>query len=176
MLLSLVAELVRFSHDRRDAKSAAQIEKTARRDVRLDQIGARDGLGDLLAEGSRLAAQRVGGGSDAFAPQVKGIHPTMVHAGVYAATLHYLKAVEAGKTDDGTKTIAKMKEMPTDDPLFGKGTIRADGRKIHPTYLFQVKAPRESRGAWDYYTTVATNPAEEAFRPMAEGNCPLVRS
>ena len=70
-----------------------------------------------------------------FAERNRGIHPTMIHAGVYAAVLHYLKAVEALKTDDGTKVIAKMKETPTDDPLFGKGTIRADGRKIHPMYL-----------------------------------------
>ena len=71
----------------------------------------------------------------------------MVHAGVYSAVLHYLKAVEALKSDDGTKVIAKMKEMPTDDPLFGKGTIRADGRKIHPAYLVEVKKPSESKGA-----------------------------
>src|ERR1700716_2023641 len=81
-----------------------------------------------------------------FAAADKGIHPTMVHAGVYAAVLHYLKAVEALKSDDGTKVVAKMKEMPTDDPLFGKGTIRADGRKIHPAYLMEVKNPSKSKG------------------------------
>src|ERR1041385_8696067 len=74
-----------------------------------------------------------------FSAQDKGIHPTMVHAGVYSAILHYLKAVEALKSDDGTKVVAKMKEMPTDDPLFGKGTIRVDGRKIHPAYLVEVR-------------------------------------
>jgi branched-chain amino acid transport system substrate-binding protein len=108
-----------------------------------------------------------------FAPQDKGIYPTMVHAGVYASVLHYLKAVEALKSDDGTKVVAKMKEMPTDDPLFGKGTIRADGRKIHPAYLVEVKKPSESKGAWDYYKVRATIPAEQAFRPMAEGGCSL---
>ena len=77
----------------------------------------------------------------------KGIHPTMVHAGVYASVLHYLKAVEALKSDDGTKVVAKMKEMPTDDPLFGKGTIRVDGRKIHPAYLVEVKKPSGVEGA-----------------------------
>ena len=77
----------------------------------------------------------------------KGIHPSMVHAGVYAAVLHYLKAVEALKSDDGAKVVAKMKEMPTDDPLFGKGTIRVDGRKIHPAYLVEVKKPSESKAA-----------------------------
>ena len=110
-----------------------------------------------------------------FAELDRGIHPTMVHAGVYAETLHYLKAVEALKSDDGTKVIAKMKEMPTDDPLFGKGTIRADGRKLHPMYLFEVKKPSESKGPWDYYKLRATIPAEQAFRPIDQGDCPLVK-
>jgi branched-chain amino acid transport system substrate-binding protein len=110
-----------------------------------------------------------------FAERDKGIHPTMVHAGVYASVLHYLKAVEALKSDDGTKVVAKMKEMPTDDPLFGKGTIRIDGRKIHPAYLVEVKKPSESKGPWDYYKVRATIPAEQAFRPLAEGDCPLVK-
>ena len=112
-----------------------------------------------------------------FAPQFKGVHPTMVHAGVYSAVTHYLKAVEALKSDaDGKAVVAKMKEMPTDDKLLGKGTVRADGRKIHPMYLFEVKTPAESKGPWDYYKLRATIPAEEAFRPMAEGGCPLVKS
>jgi branched-chain amino acid transport system substrate-binding protein len=110
-----------------------------------------------------------------FAALDKGIHPTMIHAGVYSATLHYLKAVEALKSDDGTKVIAKMKETPTDDPLFGKGSIRADGRKIHPAYLVEVKKPAESKGPWDYYKIRATIPADQAFRPMADGGCPLVK-
>ncbi|HEV7413934.1 MAG TPA: ABC transporter substrate-binding protein [Casimicrobiaceae bacterium] len=110
-----------------------------------------------------------------FAAADKGIHPTMVHAGVYASLLHYFKAVEALKSDDGTKVIAKMKEMPTDDPLFGKGTIRADGRKIHPAYLVEVKKPSESKYPWDYYKVRATIPADQAFRPLAEGGCSLVK-
>ncbi|HEV3346795.1 MAG TPA: ABC transporter substrate-binding protein, partial [Methylomirabilota bacterium] len=110
-----------------------------------------------------------------FAELDRGIHPTMVHAVVYAATLHYLKAVEALKNDDGTKVIAKMKEMPTDDPLFGKGAIRADGRKLHPMYLFEVKKPAESKGPWDYYKLRATIPVEQAFRPIDQGDCPLVK-
>ncbi|HEX6979964.1 MAG TPA: ABC transporter substrate-binding protein [Alphaproteobacteria bacterium] len=111
-----------------------------------------------------------------FAPQYKNMMPTMVHAGVYSAVLHYLKAVEALKSDaDGAKVVAKMKEMPTDDPLFGKGTIRADGRKIHPAYLFEVKKPSESKGPWDYYKLRATIPANEAFRPLEESECPLVK-
>jgi branched-chain amino acid transport system substrate-binding protein len=110
-----------------------------------------------------------------FAAANRGIHPTMIHAGVYAGVLHYLKAVEALKSDDGTKVIAQMKKMPTDDPLFGKGRIRQDGRKIHPAYLLEVKSPKESKRAWDYYNIRATIPAEEAFRPEKEGGCPLVK-
>jgi branched-chain amino acid transport system substrate-binding protein len=103
--------------------------------------------------------------------------PTMVHAGVYAGVLHYLKALEAlgGNPHDGAKVVAKMKEMPTDDPLFGKGTIRADGRKIHPAYLFEVKKPSESKAPWDYYKLVATIPADQAFTPLAESKCPLLK-
>jgi branched-chain amino acid transport system substrate-binding protein len=110
-----------------------------------------------------------------FAAVDKGIHPTMVHAGVYASLLHYLKAVEALKSDDGTKVVAKMKEMPTDDPLFGKGTIRVDGRKIHQAYLMEVKKPSESKYPWDYYKVRATIPADQAFRPLADGGCSLVK-
>ena len=110
-----------------------------------------------------------------FSALDKGIYPTMVHAGVYASVLHYLKAVEALKSDDGTKVVAKMKEMSTDDPLFGKGTIRVDGRKIHPAYLVQVKTPAESKAPWDYYKIVATIPADQAFRPLADGGCSLVK-
>jgi branched-chain amino acid transport system substrate-binding protein len=110
-----------------------------------------------------------------FAAANRGIHPTMVHAGVYSAVLHYLKAIEAGKTDDGTKVVAQMKSMPTDDPLFGKGSIRQDGRKIHPAYLVEVKKPSESKAPWDYHKIRATIAADQAFRPMSEGGCPLVK-
>jgi len=113
--------------------------------------------------------------SKRFATANGGKYPTMDHAGVYAVVLHYLKAVEAGKTDDGTKAVAKMKEMPTDDPLFGKGVIRADGRKVHPAYLFEVKKPSESKGPYDYYKLRATIPADQAFRPLKEGGCDLVK-
>ncbi|MEN9719391.1 MAG: hypothetical protein RIT13_96, partial [Pseudomonadota bacterium] len=97
-----------------------------------------------------------------------GKYPSMVHAGVYSSVIHYLKAVDAAKTDDGSKVAAKMKELPTDDVLFGKGTVRPDGRKIHPAYLFQVKKPSESKGPYDYYKLVSTIPANEAFRPLSE--------
>jgi branched-chain amino acid transport system substrate-binding protein len=104
-----------------------------------------------------------------------GKFPNMNQAGSYAATLHYLKAVAALKsTTDGKAVVAKMKEIPTDDPLFGKGYIRADGRKIHPAYLFEVKSPEESKYPGDLYKLRATIPAEEAFRPLKDGNCPMV--
>jgi branched-chain amino acid transport system substrate-binding protein len=102
-------------------------------------------------------------------------YPAMNHAGVYAGILHYLKAVAALKSAaDGKAVVAQMKKMPTDDPLFGKGSVRADGRVIHPAYLFEVKKPEESKYPGDFYKTRATIPADEAFRPLKEGNCPLV--
>jgi branched-chain amino acid transport system substrate-binding protein len=110
-----------------------------------------------------------------FAAANRGIHPTMIHAGVYSSVLHYLKAAEALKSDDGTKVIEQMKKMPTDDQLFGKGTIRQDGRKLHPAYLVEVKKPSESKGPWDYHKIRATIPADQAFRPLSEGGCPLVK-
>jgi branched-chain amino acid transport system substrate-binding protein len=103
-----------------------------------------------------------------------GKFPTMVQAGVYAGLTHYLKAVAALKASaDGKAVVAKMKELPTDDPLFGKGTIRADGRKVHDAYLFEVKAPAESKHPGDFYHLRATIPAAEAFRPLKDGQCPL---
>jgi branched-chain amino acid transport system substrate-binding protein len=113
--------------------------------------------------------------SKRFAERHRGAMPTMAQAGVYSAVLHYLKAVEALKSDDGPKVIAKMKQMPTDDPVFGKGMVRADGRHVHPMYLFEVKKPSESKGPWDYYKVRATIPADQAFRPMDQGDCPLVK-
>ena len=104
-----------------------------------------------------------------------GKFPTMIHAGVYAGIMHYLNAVVALKSAaDGKATVAKMKEMPTDDPLFGKGTVRADGRVTHPAYLFEVKKPEESKYPGDFYKLRATIPADEAFRPLKDGGCPLV--
>ncbi len=106
-----------------------------------------------------------------------GKFPNMNQAGVYAATLHYLKAVSALKSAaDGKAVVAKMKDMPTDDPLFGKGMVRIDGRTIHPAYLFEVKSPEESKYPGDVYKLRVTVPADEAFRPLKDGNCPLVTS
>ena len=113
--------------------------------------------------------------SDRFAKANGGKKPTMVQAGVYSGMLHYLKAVEAAKSKDSAVVMAKMKEMPTDDPLFGKGSVRVDGRKLHDMYLFEVKKPADSKGPWDYYKQVSVLPAAQAFRPLAESECPLVK-
>lgn len=102
--------------------------------------------------------------------------PNDMQAGVYAAVLHYLKAVDkTGQSQDGRAVVAAMKAMPTDDALFGKGTIRVDGRKLHPMYLLEAKQPGQSKGDWDYFNVLATVPADEAFRPLAEGGCPLAK-
>jgi branched-chain amino acid transport system substrate-binding protein len=103
--------------------------------------------------------------------------PSMTQAGNYAAVLHYLKALEAlgGNPHDGAKVVAKMKEIPTDDPLFGKGPLREDGRRIIPAYLFEVKKPEESKGPWDYYKLVSTISAEDAAKPLKDSECPLVK-
>ena len=123
-----------------------------------------------LNDGTRAWSKR-------FAAANKGNEPTMVHAGVYAGVLHYLKAVDAIQDDtDGVKVVDEMKKLPTDDPLFGKGTIRVDGRKIHPAYLFEAKKPSESKGPWDLYKLQQTIPADQAFRPLNEGGCSLVKS
>jgi len=105
----------------------------------------------------------------------KHIMPNDMQAGVYSAVLHYLKAVDkVGAAADGKAVVAAMKAMPTDDPLFGKGSVREDGRKLHPMYLNQVKSPAESKDAWDFYKLVSTIPADQAFRPLSEGGCPLI--
>lgn len=107
----------------------------------------------------------------------KKMMPNHMQAGVYAGVLHYLKAVEKlGSPSDGRAVVATMKAMPTDDLLFGKGTIRQDGRKIHPMYLLQVKTPAESKSEWDVFKIAGTIPADKAFRPLAEGACPLIKN
>ena len=107
----------------------------------------------------------------------KGSMPSMTVAGLYAEILHYLKALEAlgGNPHDGAKVVAKMKEMPTDDPLFGKGPLRADGRRLIPAYLFEVKKPEESKYPWDYYKLIATIAPDDAAKPLAQSDCPLVK-
>jgi branched-chain amino acid transport system substrate-binding protein len=119
-------------------------------------------------------------GTRAFSKRFVARHPQHnvpndMQAGVYASVLHYLKAVDkVGSAADGRAVVAAMKALPTDDPLFGKGYIRRDGRKIHPMYLMEVKKPAESKGTWDLLKVVATLPGEDAFRPESEGNCKLV--
>jgi branched-chain amino acid transport system substrate-binding protein len=113
--------------------------------------------------------------SKRWSAQNGGKMPTMVHAGVYSSVLEYLSAVAALDSDDGGKVIAEMKKKPFDDPLFGKSHVREDGRNIHDAYLFQVKTPAESKGPYDYYKKLATIPAEEAFRPLKDGGCSLVK-
>ena len=107
----------------------------------------------------------------------KNAMPSMTQAGNYAMVLHYLKALEAlgGNPHDGAKVVAKMKELPTDDPLFGKGPLRADGRRLIPAYLFEVKKPEESKGPWDYYKKIATIASEDAAKPLEASDCPLVK-
>ena len=123
-----------------------------------------------MNDGTRAFSKR-------FMERFKKNPPTMVQAGVYSSLIHYFKALEAlgGNPHDGAKVVAKMKELPTDDPLFGKGSVRADGRKIHPAYLFEVKKPSESKYPWDYYKLIATIPADEAFIPLEKSVCPLVK-
>ena len=113
--------------------------------------------------------------SKRFAERFKGKMPTMVQAGFYSATLAYLNAVKATGTDNAEKVMAQMKATKWDDPIFGKSYIREDGRKMHDMYLFEVKTPAESKGPWDYYKLLATIPAEEAFRPMDQGGCPMIK-
>jgi branched-chain amino acid transport system substrate-binding protein len=107
----------------------------------------------------------------------KGMMPSMTVAGNYAAVLHYLKAMEAlgGNPHDGAKVVAKMKELPTDDPLFGRGPLRIDGRRLIPAYLFEVKKPEESKYPWDYYKTIAAISPEDAAKPLEASECPLVK-
>ena len=113
-------------------------------------------------------------------PKTANQWPNMVQAGNYAAVLHYLKAVAdmgvAAAKADGTAAVARMKAMPTDDDCFGPGSIREDGRKLHPSYLFEAKKPKESTGPWDGLKLIATTPADEAFRPLSEGGCALVHT
>ena len=114
---------------------------------------------------SKKWSEKMGGGKE----------PSMVVAGVYASVLHYLKALKALKSDgDGKAVVDEMKKLHTDDTLFGKGVIRADGRKIHPMYLYEVKKPSESKGEWDLYKLIKVIPGDKAFRPLNEGGCPMI--
>ena len=114
--------------------------------------------------------------SKRFAARAGDKMPSQVHAGAYSATLHYLKALAAGAPkNDGKAVVAQMEELPTEDEAFGKGTVRKDGRKLHDMFLFEVKKPADSSGPWDLYKQLATIPADQAFRPLSESECALLR-
>jgi len=124
-----------------------------------------------LNDGTRAFSKR-------FADRMKNkAPPTMVQAGVYSGLMHYFKALDAlgGNPHDGVKVVDKMKSIPTDDPLFGKGEIQPNGRTIHNAYLFEVKSPSESKGPWDFYKLVGTVPGDQAFTPLSESKCPLLK-
>ena len=105
-----------------------------------------------------------------------GHMPTMIQAGLYSATMHYLKAIEAIGTDEAPKVMAQMRATPINDFFAKNGKIRIDGRMVHDMYLFEVKKPEESKGEWDLYKLLATVPGDEAFRPLDKGGCPLVKT
>lgn len=133
-------------------------------------LGAINGWYWDESEGARDFAKRYA------ARHPKKMYPNHMQAGVYSATLAYLKAVDkVGSPADGKAVVDAMKATPSNDPVYGKVEIRADGRAIHPLYLLQVKAPSESKSDWDLFKIVGTVPADKAFRPLAEGGCPLVK-
>lgn len=142
-------------------------------------------LGLELAQGLKLSESYYWDLNDrtrSFQSRIKDkvtLWPNMAQAGNYSCTLHYLKAVKdmgaAAAKADGAATVARMKAMPTDDDCFGPGRIREDGRKLHPAFLFEAKKPSESKHSWDLYKLISTTPAEEAFRPLSENACPLVK-
>ena len=107
--------------------------------------------------------------------EMRGVMPHMGDAGDYSSTLHYLRAIEAAGTDEAGAVMAKMKELPVNDFFAKNGRVREDGRFVHDMYVYEVKKPSESKGPWDYYKLLATIPAEEAFRPLSESDCPLVK-
>jgi branched-chain amino acid transport system substrate-binding protein len=116
--------------------------------------------------------------SKKFSARMKnGAPPTMVQAGVYSGLLHYFKALDAlgANPHDGAKVVEKMKSIPTDDPLFGKGEIQPNGRTIHSAYLFEVKKPSESKGPWDFYKLIGSVPGDQAFTPLSESKCALLK-
>lgn len=110
-----------------------------------------------------------------WSEKMKGRMPTMVHAGVYSSVLHYLRSVQAAKTDEGAKVAEQIRTLPIKDFFAVNGKVRADGRMVHDMYLAQVKKPSESKGPWDYYNILRTIPGDEAFKPLADSTCALVK-
>jgi len=173
--VNCIKQAAEFGVTRRGVRLAGLLFQIA--DVHAVGLQAAQGLSLTEAfywdtdEGTRAFSARV-------APQLGGQKPSMIHAGGYSAVTHYLKGV-AGLGYDQAKASGRavvdwMKATPTDDPLFGRGLVRADGRKIHDMHLFEVKSPEEGKHPWDYYKHLRTIPAADAFRPMSEGGCPLV--
>ena len=152
----------------------------------LININSIDALGLAEAQGVMAATPfywDLNEGTRAFARRFAERHPHHIYpndmqAGIYSATLHFLKAARQldGQVLDGAKMVAAMKAMPTDDPLFGQGSIREDGRKIHPVFLVETKTVAASKSRWDMFNILATIPADQAFRPLADGRCPLVKA
>jgi branched-chain amino acid transport system substrate-binding protein len=175
--INCVKQAAEFGLTRRGTKLAAMLMFI----TDVHSIGLETGQGLVCTESfywdlndrTRAFTQRV-------LPRMPNLYPNQIHAGCYSATLHYLRAVQAmgvaAAKVSGTEVVNRMKAMPTEDDAFGPGTIRADGRKLCPSYLLEVKSPAESKRPWDYYKVLQTTPAEEAFRPIAEGGCSLVRS
>ncbi len=175
--INCVKQAAEFGITKRGTKLAAMLMFI----TDVHSIGLETGQGLVCTESfywdlndrTRAFTQRV-------LPRMPNLYPNQIHAGCYSATLHYLRAVQAmgvaAAKASGTEAVNRMKSMPTEDDAFGPGSIRADGRKLCPSYLLEVKSPAESKRPWDYYKVLQTTPAEEAFRPLNEGGCSLVRS
>ena len=168
-------------------KQAKEFGLTQRLAAMLMFITDVHALGLDVAQGLTLAESfywnlndRTRAFTDRVRPQTPNNWPNMIHAGCYAGTLHYLKAVQqigaAAAKASGTAAVAAMKAMPTDDDAFGKGRIREDGRGMFPSYLFQVKTPGESKGPWDFYKQLSSFAPEDAWRPLSEGHCAFIKS
>ncbi len=147
----------------------------------IHSIGLKDASGLLVSEAFYWDLnEQTRSFTTRYSPQVGGAKPCTIQAGCYSGVLHYLKAVAALGIDkaksSGAAVVAKMKEMPTDDVVFGKGRLREDGRKLHDMHLFQIKAPGDSKAPWDYYKLISTVPGEQAFRPLADGKCGMIRA
>ncbi|MBL6458031.1 ABC transporter substrate-binding protein [Belnapia sp. T6] len=174
--INCVKQAAEFGITKRGTKLAAMLMFI----TDVHSIGLETGQGLVCTESfywdlndrTRAFTQRV-------LPKMPNLYPNQIHAGCYSATLHYLRAVQAmgvpAAKASGTEVVNRMKAMPTEDDAFGAGSIRADGRKLCPSYLLEVKSPAESKRPWDYYKVLQSTPAEEAFRPLNEGGCSLVR-
>ena len=141
----------------------------------VKSVGLAAAQGTVLTEGFYWDLDaRTRAFSERFKAQ-NGTVPSAIHAGIYSAVRHYLKAVAAAKSDDAKTVIARMRQLPIEDDVVRNARLREDGRMVHDFYVFEVKTPAESKGDWDFYKLLATIPGDEAFRPLAQGNCPALR-